>query len=637
MRLPACFFFILLVSVTTVFPQQLGININFAERGGTFVDVVKENYRWSKAGEGGELTSNEVDAHGWPTVDARYVLDFRPVAEWSGDIDDPEEYRIDMSGTYKCSFSGSGTVRGVTSGSVENLSYSDATIITTFDFVVPGPPAENHGFMLIDFTETKRTPESTEGSGFTDFRMYRPGYELTTDKIFTDAFLSALTGISFTTIRFMNFSMTNGCDPDFPGTMEWDNRKTMDDASQSRIDPIGKTDGGAWEYVIALCNSVKMDPWINIPVSASEDYIRNLSQLFKEQLSSSLHVYVESSNEVWNTAPGFEQSLYNQAQAQELGISEHRNHTRRTVEIATIFSEIFGENALNNKIRIMLCSHKPMLKWWVIPMLDTISQQFGAPENFIYAIASQTYFSGGTDGGKSVDNILQQCRTSITGQIDEEGETNEAGRKQWVKAAEEYHLKGGYCSYEGGPDHGGGSTSNIANCIKAERDERMGEIWTYNLDSAFFQVGANLAMQFTLSSAYSRYGCWGLTDDITNPVRNSKYTVAKNLADKYAASVQPKQESSNQIQTSQLFQTLATPRGIILYYQLPENSPAVVSVWNLGGQRLFSIRIPADKSIAGEHSFILPLSVNHLQGTIFIVTLETDNLTISSAATFINW
>lgn len=628
--------FVVLLTTGTILPQQLGININLAERGGTFIDAVKENYRWSNAGEGGELTASDVDAHGWPAVDARYVLDFRPVAEWSGAIDDPEAYRIDMSGTYKCSFSGSGDVRGVTGGSVENLSYDNVTNTTTFDFVVSGPPAENHGFILIDFTATKRTPESAEGSGFTDFRMHRPGYDLTSNKIFTDAFLSALTGIRFTTIRFMNFSMTNGCDPDFPAEMEWDNRKKMNDASQSGIGPLGKTDGGAWEYVIELCNKVKMDPWINIPVSASEGYIRNLALLFKEELASSLNIYVESSNEVWNTAPGFEQSSYSKAQAKALEIGEHENHARRTVEIAEIFGEVFGETALNNTIRVVLCSHQPMLKWWVIPMLDYVSEQFGAPENYIYAIASQTYYSGGSE--ENVETILQQCRASITEQVDEEGEINEAGRKQWVNVAKAYHLKGGYCSYEGGPDHGGGSTTNIAYRIRAERDERMGEIWTYNLDSAFFRIGANLAMQFTLSSAYTRYGCWGLTDDINNPLRNSKYPAAKNLADKYAASVQPQQKSLKQKRSFHMLKTLTTPKGISLYYRLHETSPAIASISNLKGQRLFSLKIPAEKSIAGEHTFSLPLSIsdmNRLQGNSFIVTLETGHSTISSKTALI--
>ena len=75
----------------------MGINLNRAEQGGTYVDLVRENYRWNADGE--SLTAAQVDAAGWPTVDADYIHDARPVAEWTGSIDDPEEYRIGFRGT----------------------------------------------------------------------------------------------------------------------------------------------------------------------------------------------------------------------------------------------------------------------------------------------------------------------------------------------------------------------------------------------------------------------------------------------------------------------------------------------------------------------------------------------------------
>ncbi|MBN1757693.1 MAG: hypothetical protein JW863_05220 [Chitinispirillaceae bacterium] len=594
-------FAIVLFSVAAAIAGYLGVNIDFAERGGTFVDIVKENYRWSRAGEGGELSAAEVDSQGWPVVDARYVLDYRPVAEWNGDIDDPEVYRVDMSGTYKCSFTGSAEVRGVSGGSVAALQYDETTNTTTFDFVVAGPPGDNHGFFLIDFTETKRIPESSTGSGFTDFKMYRPGYDLSTDKTFTDEFIAALTGIRFSTIRFMNFSMTNGRDPDYPGVTRWENRKRKTDASQSRIDPIGKTDGGSWEYVIELCNLTGMDPWINVPVSADSEYVTGLAELFRDSLGGSLHLYVESSNEVWNTAPGFEQSLYNQAQADELGIGEHENHARRTAEIAGIFREVFGEDALNNRVRVVLCSHKPMLKWWVVPMLDYLTETVGPPEEYLYAIASQTYFGAGADAGESVADILAQCREAIDAQIDETGETDEAGRVQWVATAEEYGLPGGYCSYEGGPDHGGGSTDNIANRIRAERDEEMAAVWTYNFDEAFFQVGGNLAMQFTLSSAYTRYGCWGLTDDITDPERSVKYNAAKLLAEKYPAHT-TKPEKMVRSAVSQAFYITVLQKRVRAHFSLNRSAPVTFSLSTVDGRLLAekSRRFPE-----GTHEFDL--------------------------------
>ncbi|MBK7336081.1 MAG: hypothetical protein IPJ00_07880 [Saprospirales bacterium] len=99
---------------------------------------------------------------------------------------------------------------------------------------------------------------------------------------------------------------------------------------------IGKNGGACWEHVIDLANRTQTDAWVNVPISASTDYVMQLATMLKNGLDPDLNIYVENSNEVWNTAPGFEQSQYNQAQAAALGIGEHQNHARRTVELAQI-------------------------------------------------------------------------------------------------------------------------------------------------------------------------------------------------------------------------------------------------------------------------------------------------------------
>jgi hypothetical protein len=364
-----------------------------------------------------------------------------------------------------------------------------------------------------------------------------------------------------------------------------------------------------------------MDPWINLPISADSAYVAEVAKLFKAGLDAGRNVYIESSNEVWNTAPGFEQSLYNQAQAKALGIGEHANHARRTVQLSTIFGQVFGTDAVNKRVRVVLCSHKPMLKWWVKPMLDTIAKTYGHPKDYIYAIACQTYFGGGTDAGENVAKILADCRADITAQIDETGQTNEAGRKQWVKLAADSGLAGGFCSYEGGPDHGGGSTTNIANRILAERDADMGTVWTYNYDDAFFKVGGNLAMQFTLSSAYCRYGCWGLTEDITDPQRNVKYTAAKLLADKYPAGIVDLKARVRTVQPAQL-SVYATSNGLRITYTLPRPGSAVITIRNLRGAVINRMLVAG--SATGRTAVTLTDAHLRTAGGFFVVTLNAE-------------
>jgi hypothetical protein len=446
-------------------------------------------------------------------VDARYILDFRPVAEWAGSIDDPEVYRLDVSGTWSCSFLGEGQANGVAGGTVQNLTYDAGANTTSFDFVVaPG----SNGFILIDLSDTRRTPADPLNSGFTNFKMLRPGYG-DDAALFHTPLLSVFDSVNFTAVRYMNFTGANGSDPDYPGVTEWTDRKLLDDASQVAISTIGKREGACWEHVIDFANRTQTDPWINVPISASADYVTQLAILLQNTLDPTLNIYVESSNEVWNTAPGFEQNQYNQAQALDLGIGEQENHARRAVELAQIFGYAFGTGALNDRIRVLLCSHQPMLKWWVEPMLQYVNNTFGAPSDFIYAIGNQNYFSGGAEAGEDINKILTDCHTSITNQINDTG-VNESGRMQWIAKAGEWNLQGGYVSYEGGPAHGGGSTTNIANRILAERSPGMCDEMRYNLDDAFIRLGGTLAMQFTLTSSYNRYGSWARPPDF--PVQN---------------------------------------------------------------------------------------------------------------------
>ena len=77
--------------------------------------------------------------------------------------------------------------------------------------------------------------------------------------------------------------------------------------------------GGPWEHLILLANLTKKDAWINIPAKATDAYVRNVANMFKygsdgvnpytttqknpiyPPLAPGLHVYVEYSNEVWNS------------------------------------------------------------------------------------------------------------------------------------------------------------------------------------------------------------------------------------------------------------------------------------------------------------------------------------------------
>ena len=74
----------------------------------------------------------------------------------------------------------------------------------------------------------------------------------------------------------------------------WDDRPKPDDATFSKK-------GVALEVMIDLCNRQQADAWFCMPHLADDDYVRNFARTVKEQLDPSRKVYVEYSNEVWNS------------------------------------------------------------------------------------------------------------------------------------------------------------------------------------------------------------------------------------------------------------------------------------------------------------------------------------------------
>lgn len=496
------------------YASRIGVGLEgIGGRGLEFVDAAKTLRPWESL-DGDGLT---VDEHGWPLEDARTVFfDLRPTMAWAPPPDDPDAFQIDVSGWYRLTFTGQANVApswGLPFH-VVNLTYDSSSNTTTADIYLPPGQA----LLALDFTETH--------GGVKDVRLIRPGYPRETAQTFTDAFLAALE--PFQVLRFMDFTHTNNNNPVHRGTEDprnwtrWPDRKLPQDATQL---PWGsKQDGAAWEYVIELANVTGKDIWINIPVAADDDYIRQLAHLMKESLRPGIKIYLEYSNEVWN--PLFTQQSWNESQARlerdELTLPGEtyssvtnklaaRRVARRTVEIGRIFAEAFGEGSL---LRDLF----PVVSWWFIrpgeyrDQLQYIEQRFGPPEQFIYGIAIAPYFSSAAAGAQaSPEQILDALAQDSAQQVSD--------RHAIIDIATEFRVKA--LCYEGGPDSGANVVSdpnhpeeNVANRIRAHRHPRIGELIYIDMKDHWFDLGGDLFMFFTLSSAYSRWGMWGLTEDI---------------------------------------------------------------------------------------------------------------------------
>ncbi|MFO8006366.1 MAG: PA14 domain-containing protein, partial [Candidatus Brocadiia bacterium] len=527
-------------SAQTTYPGKIGVGGASWE----FVNLADHSYRWSKPdGAGGwtDLTSSDVDADGWLKCDGRFVYDGRPVAEWAGSIDDPEVYRKDLSGVYKGSFKGQAVLSHIEGPfTISNQVYDSGTNTTTFDLTVD-PPGAHHGLIVMSLTDTQRTSSDPLGSGFTDFRLIRPGYAWDTTQVFTDEVINCYNTASFAAIRYLHVNGNVEWDANGPLFQHWSNRKLSTDASMDDIPPLNKKDRWCYEYYIDICNQTQKDLWLCVPIAADDDYLDQLAQLVYDNLDPGLNVYLENSNEVWNY--GFSQYAWNKAMAEEevnagtadydydgstdAEVWHYRRHANRTMDIVNAFANVFGQSEVNNRLRGVLSWWAIHLDWLETYMLPYIQDNYGPPSDYFYGIGLATYMGGAAAGGDSgtenytVDQILDDMHQTATNSI--------STRQDWINAAANWGLPGGALAYETGTDTGGGSTTNIANRIGAVRSSRMYDELTYNYEDCWLALGGGLTCDLSLAGLYNRYGCWGLTDDTADPDRNYQMQVIRDL------------------------------------------------------------------------------------------------------------
>lgn len=176
-----------------------------------------------------------IDESGWPKADVKGVIfDERPAFAWKPPEDDPQKKQPKESGVFKLSLTGNADVKE-DSGSpvkVSNVKYDEDSNMLTADVTLPVGADD---LMVIDFTNTRRTSKSANGTGFTNLRITYPGYDHDTDQLFVSPLYEALK--PFDHMRFMGFLGTNYqpwmCGGDmavYCSVIEWKDRPLPTDA-----------------------------------------------------------------------------------------------------------------------------------------------------------------------------------------------------------------------------------------------------------------------------------------------------------------------------------------------------------------------------------------------------------------------
>jgi PKD repeat protein len=284
----------------------------------------------------------------------------------------------------------------------------------------------------------------------------------------------------------------------------------------------GGDTGMPLELVIQLANQTKKDIWVTVPHAADEMYIRNMAQLFKDDLDPNITIFLEYSNEVWNWI--FEQAQYN-INNNPLGLMYGRAYAQKARKVFTVWHEVFGDEKCRVKRVLGIQAGFNYLNEHILTHLSQDEWDYGSPTHYF-----------GLDHGETGNPRLDLLGEAATVQdIMANARDHFETFIPFVK--EDYRniqiLGKEVITYEGG-QHFVGNVFGIPYEYQqamwdAQHSNEMYMMYQTMLDS-IKTWGCKLATNFSLAGPQENiYGSWGVMDniDVTGPYRETapKYQV----------------------------------------------------------------------------------------------------------------
>ena len=472
---------------------------------------------------GGGLTNEAMvsggwlDADGWPTSIPDGMSSVRTIWDWSSSKTD-SALAATRADVYVLNYEGEGTLK--LTGDVTILSSEPGRIVF-----------QNRagGTMTMDIVTTD--PNGT-GDYIRDVSIVKEKYETLHEmgEIFNPEWLALVQDAR--QLRFMDWMDTNGSD-----VVNWADRPQVDDASW--------TGGGGVpiEVMVQLANQTGTEPWFNIPVGASDDFIRQFATYVRDHLNPNLQIHVEFANEAWNSALPTYHALAKMSKA-DWGVSAPMDYfAKRATETALIWDEVFGAQAderVDNVLATQTMNDAIAARAMRAPQwLLYEPTSYVAPGTVFDSLAVTTYF-----GGSNMKN--EALRTELLAAIADP--TLDANA--WFKArlldptvqgsipqiiaaweankvtADMYGLN--LIAYEGGQHllH----SFNVKGISEADMNTlvdfmsqfiRSGEMAELYLDlwNAWSEISDGPFMQYGDVSTPSKFGAWGIFSSLgdTNP------------------------------------------------------------------------------------------------------------------------
>ncbi len=464
-----------------------------------FVDVFLETRAWISQREGaswGQGSALELDERGWVKRLEKNCFAEVPLCTIEGG-----RY---PSGVYTVVYEGAG-----------KLEFGSAKVASSKPGEIKIDVDSSHGSFWLRIKETDPTDYVR------NIHVYAPGYGDASSRekcgIWNPEFLARWRSMKI--FRTMDWQSTNGSD-----LKRWADRPLPEDATYTRA-------GLPIEVICDFISRVDADLWFCVPDDADDEFVRNAASLLKERLPEDRKIYLEYSNEVWNSS--FKQNRRAASKGRELGFAESDWEnawlytSRRSVEIFKIFEEVFG--GAERLVRLLPSqAANPYVSEQIVKFEDAWKHAD--------ALAIAPYV-GMSVSAEEKDDVIALGLDGILDRVEEKilPETIDVMKKQ-KELAERYGLD--LVAYEAGQHLvglWGANDSEELNSLltRANRSARMGAIYE-KYYRAWEEIGGGALCHFSSTGRWSKWGSWGLIEyaDET-PDDSPKYRVTLEFAKKW--------------------------------------------------------------------------------------------------------
>lgn len=345
--------------------------------------------------------------------------------------------------------------------------------------------------------------ETNPANPVRNIRVVLPGFEDSYEtQYFHPKFIESLQ--PFSVLRFMDTQHTN-----WSAVETWDHRTKYENYTQQG--PYG----ASIEMMIDLANEVGADPWFCIPHRANDQFIQNFAAMVRDRLNPDLKVYIELSNEIWN-------SFFGQAQYFEgIGKSRYpevtpfearlRAQSDRSVEMFDIFEQVFG--GTERVVRVIGSFH---VGTWASQTLLAWNNTYQKTD----AIATAPYFghalgnpnAGHNTPNQSLDYVFSFLATDMAAQ------RNQSLSQKAI--ADSFGVR--LITYEGGQHLAAGGEWQENSAVTqlfttANRDPRMRQLYR-DYHRGWYEDIGDLFVSYSLTGPlYNKYGSWAMIEKYTRP------------------------------------------------------------------------------------------------------------------------